>query len=233
MTYSYDTVGLRRAVDAAGAGRFTTTFDVAGSQASERTPFGERTTFSYDNGGRRTVQRNPDGTRVSYVYDSASQTTQVIHRNAAGTTQQQLEYRYDSAGNRIVMIEGSGAARVTWSYDKQNQLTGEYRTGTNAYRQTFTYDTGGNRTLKNIDATRTTYAYDSANQLKYGQAGTSRTTCVYDANGNQQIEQPAIGNRRTTTWNYENQPTLYRLPAGSRVTMIYNGDNRRAEQQKP
>ena len=56
---------------------------------------------------------------------------------------------------------------------------------------------------------------------------------VYDANGNQQIEQPAIGNRRTTTWNYENQPTLYRLPAGSRVTMINNGDNRRVRIQEP
>jgi YD repeat-containing protein len=146
---------------------------------------------------------------------------------------QQLDYRYDNAGNRNVMIEGGGSARVSWSYDKQNQLTGEYRTGTNAYRQTFTYDTGGNRTLKNIDVTRTTYAYDSANQLKYGQAGTSCTTYVYDANGNQQIEQSAIGNRTTTTWNYENQPTLYRLPAGSRVTMIYNGDNRRVRIQEP
>ena len=58
-------------------------------------------------------------------------------------------------------------------------------------------------------------------------------TYVYDANGNQQIEQSAIGNRTTTTWNFENQPTLYRLPAGSRVTMIYNGDNRRVRIQEP
>jgi YD repeat-containing protein len=47
--------------------------------------------------------------------------------------------------------------------------------------------------------------------------------------GNQQIEIPAAGNRTTTTWNYENQPTAYRLPSGSRVTMLYNGDNRRVE----
>ena len=125
------------------------------------------------------------------------------------------------------MIEGSGTARVTWSYDKQNQLTGEYGTGTNAYRQTFTYDTGSNRTLKNIDGTRTTYSYDTANQLKYGQTATGRTTYVFDANGNQQIEIPATGSRTTTTWNYENQPTVYRLPSGGRVTMQYNGDNRR------
>jgi uncharacterized protein RhaS with RHS repeats len=62
---------------------------------------------------------------------------------------------------------------------------------------------------------------------------TGRTTYVYDVNGNQQIEIPAAGNRTTTTWNYENQPTLYRLPSGVRVTMLYNVDNRRIETQEP
>jgi YD repeat-containing protein len=162
-------------------------------------------------------------------YDAASQTTQVIQRSSAGTTLQQLDYRYDNAGNRNVMIERAGSARVTWSYDKQNQLTGEFRTGTNAYRQTFAYDAAANSTLKNIDGTRTTYNYDPANQLKYGQTATGRTTYVYDPNGNQQIEIPAAGNRTTTTWNYENQPTQYRLPSGGRVTMQYNGDNRRVK----
>ena len=147
---------------------------------------------------------------------------------------QQLDYRYDNAGNRNVMIEGGGSARVTWSYDNQNQLTGENRTGTNAYRQTFTYDMAGNRTLKNAGTgARTTYSYDAANQLRYGELGTARTTYVYDSTGNQQIEQPAVGNRTTTTWNYENQPTLYQLPSGSRVTMSYNGDNRRVQIQEP
>ena len=81
------------------------------------------------------------------MYDAASQTTRVIQRNSAGSTLQQLYYRYDNAGSRNVMIEGAGSARVTWSYDNQNQLTGENRTGTNAYRQTFAYDPAGNRTL--------------------------------------------------------------------------------------
>ncbi|MEI7702014.1 MAG: hypothetical protein WCK86_19610 [Planctomycetia bacterium] len=33
--------------------------------------------------------------------------------------------------------------------------------------------------------------------------------------------------------NYENQPTLYQLPSGSRVTMSYRGDNRRVQIQEP
>jgi hypothetical protein len=45
---------------------------------------------------------------VSHSYDVANQTTQVIQRNSAGTALQQLDYRYDDAGNRKVMIEEGG-----------------------------------------------------------------------------------------------------------------------------
>ena len=51
--------------------------------------------------------------------------------------------------------------------------------------------------------------------------------------GSQQIEQTAVGNHITTTWNFENQPTLYRLPSGGGVTLLFNTDNRRVEKQEP
>ena len=232
VTWTYDEVGAQRSLNASVSGRFTSLYDLAGQLTSQRNPSGERTSFSYDDAGRRTIQRNGNGTRVSMAYDAASQATQVIQRRSAGTTLQQLDYRYDNAGNRNVMIEGAGTARVTWSYDKQNQLTGEYRTGTNAYRQTFAYDPAGNRTLKNADGARTTCAYDAANQLRYAQTLAGRTTYAFDLTGNQRLEQPPTGNRTTTTWNYENQPTQYLLPAGSPVTMSYNGDNRRVISQQ-
>jgi len=232
QAFSYDTVGQRRSMDVNGAGRFTYQYDAANQISSLRNPYTERTTFAYDDAGRRNVQRNANGTRVSLSYDAASQTTQVFHRTSAGASVLQLDYKYDPAGNRKSMAENGAAARTTWTYDKQNQLLGEYRTGTNPYRQTFTYDPAGNRTLKNVDTVRTTYAYDVANQLKYGQAVAGRTSFAYDATGNQRIEQPPTGNRTTTTWNYENQPTQYRLPAGSPVTMTYNGDNRRVISQQ-
>ena len=115
---------------------------------------------------------------------------------------------FDPTGNRIAVAEDGTAARTTWTYDDQNQLLTDYRTGTNAYRQTFSYDPVGNRLSKTVDGTETTYAYDNANQLKYGEVGGSRTTYVFDDNGNQQIEIPAARNRTTTTWDYENQPTV-------------------------
>ena len=55
----------------------------------------------------------------------------------------------------------------------------------------------------------------------------------YDATSKHRLEQPLAGNCTTTTWNYENQPTQYQLPSGGRVTMLYNGDNRRVKKQEP
>ena len=189
------------------------------------------TTFAYNAAGQRTELRPGNGTRTSYSYDAAGQTTQIVHRKSNGTSLLQLDYRYDNAGNRQVMIEDSGTARVTWIYDDQNQLLGENRTGTNAYRNTFTYDSAGNRTLKNAGGTRTTSSYDAANQLTYAQAAAGRTTYVFDPAGNQQLELTPAGARTSTTWNYENQPSLYQLSSGSRVTMSYNADNRRTQKQ--
>jgi RHS repeat-associated protein len=110
-----------------------------------------------------------------------------------------------------------------------NQLLGENRTGTNPYRQTYTYDATQNRTLNNNAGTRTTFAYDAANQLKFSQAVAGRTTYTFDNSGNQQVSRDPSNNRTTTTWNFENQPTLYKLASGARVSSTYNAGNRQAQ----
>ena len=51
------------------------------------------------------------------------------------------------------------------------------------------------------------------------------------AAGNQQLELSPAGDRTTTIWNYENQPTLFRKPNGTRVTMVYNANNRRVSKE--
>ena len=89
----------------------------------------------------------------------------------------------------------------------------------------------GNRTVKNPDTFRRTSVYDASNQLSYNQAVAGRTTYAYDSAGNQQLEQPPAGSRTTTTWDYENQPIVYRLPDASRVTMSYNSDSRRVTKE--
>ena len=201
-------------------------YDSAGRLIWESNPLSERTTFQYDAADRRTVKRLDNGTRTSFSYDAANQTTHVSQVKSDGTVFQQLEYGYDAAGNRTSLAELDGS-RVTWPYDAQSQLLGEHRTGTTPYRQTYTYDPAGNRTLKNIDGTRTSYAYDVANQLIYGETTAGRTTYTFDPNGNQQIEQEPNSDRTTTIWDFENQPSGMLLPDGNRITYTYNADFRR------
>ena len=142
--------------------------------------------FVYDDASRRTVEYLASGARTSYSYDAADETIQISHIESNGATLLTLNYRYDAAGNRIVMFDSS-ANRTSWIYDNLYQLLGENLTGTNAYRQTYTFDPAGNRTLNNVSGTRTTFAYDMANQLIYGQAAAGRTTYTFDQSGNQLI----------------------------------------------
>jgi uncharacterized protein RhaS with RHS repeats len=104
----------------------------------------------------------------------------------------------------------------------------------NSGRNTFVFDSRGNRTLNNQAGSRTTTTYDAANQIAYAVAAGGRTTYVFDSNGNQQIVKNPDGTRTTVTWNYENQPTKCSQPWNATypvVTMAYNADNQRVQTQ--
>ena len=176
--------------------------------------------------GRRTVKKLANGTRASFTYDAANRLTKLANLKSDGTTISSFEYKYDRAGNRTSVLEADGS-RVTWSYDATYQLLAEHRTGSTPYRNTFTYDSRGNRTLKNEDGARTTYAYDDANQLEYAETASGRTTYTFDADGNQERVVEPSGGRTTTTWDYENKTTLVQLPTGIRNTMAYDTDGLR------
>ncbi len=108
-------------------------------------------------------------------------------------------------------------------------LTAEHRTGTVPYRNTFTYDSVGNRLVKNENGARTTYSYDAANQLETSIDTSGTTTYTFDDAGNQQLVQAPSGDRTTTTWDYENKTTLVELPTGIRNTMVYEPDGLRVK----
>ncbi len=143
-----------------------------------------------------------------------------------------FDYGYDKTGNRTGVLEADGS-RVTWSYDATYQLTGDHRTGTTPYRDTYTYDAAGNRLLKIHDGARTSYSYDAANQLKWTNDGTGRTTYTFDADGNQQAVREPSGNRTTYSWDYENKMILSRLPDATRSTMSYEPDGLRVKLEEP
>ena len=62
----------------------------------------------------------------------------MAHLKSDTSVQASFSYQYDKAGNRTSLSEADGS-RTTWSYDAAYQLTGEHRTGANAFRNTFTY----------------------------------------------------------------------------------------------
>jgi len=222
-TYAWDAAGQRAVMTAPTGGRFTYQYDGAGQITRLINPEGDRTTFAYDADSRRTVKKLANGTRASFTYDAASNLTTLANLFPDGTYISKYDYKYDATGNRYAVAEADGS-RVTWLYDNLYQLTGENRTGTTPFRNTITYDPLGNRLAKTESGVRTTYAYDQANQLKYTQDNTGRTTYTFDAAGNQQRVVDPSGARTTTVWNYENQPTLYKLPDATRVTMAYHPD---------
>ena len=141
----------------------------------------------YDAAGRRTLRVLDDGTRVSYTCDAANQVTELANLQSNSTPISKFQYKYDAAGNRTGILEADGS-RVTYLYDNGNRLIGEHRTGTNPYRNTFSYDPAGNRLVKDLSGSRTTYVYDNANQLPTAAAAAGVTTYIFDANRHQLIE---------------------------------------------
>lgn len=139
-------------------------------------------------------------------------------------------YTYDSVGNRVNIVDGTGA-RVTWTYDGINQLLTENLSGSTGYDNVFMYDSVGNRLTKSEDGAVTTSTYDSANQLETSSDASGVTNYTFDADGNQQIVDAPNGDRTTTSWDFENQSTLVILPNGSRVTMEYNANYRRVSKK--
>jgi len=228
VQYSYDAVGNRIGMVDPDGGRFTYAYDNVGRTTSVVNPQGERTSYSYDANGRQTLKQLANGTRASFTYDDANQLTVLGNLKSDGTVISQFDYSYDKAGNRTAVAEADGS-RVTWLYDDTYQLTEEHRTGSTPFRNTFRYDSAGNRTLKNEAGTRTTYAYDPANQLRYGETAGGRTTYTYDADGNQQLVTAPNNDRTTTLWDYENKATEVQLPSGIRNTMSYAPDGLRVK----
>ncbi|REJ91482.1 MAG: hypothetical protein DWQ34_15095, partial [Planctomycetota bacterium] len=166
--------------------------------------------------------------RTSFTYDAAGNLTRLANLKSDGTTISSFDYDYDKVGNRTAVQEADGS-RVTWSYDATYQLTGEHRTGSTPYRDTYTYDASGNRLLKIHDGARTTSAYDAANQLIYSEDASGRTTYTFDADGNQEVVEHPAGDRTTYAWDYENRMTSAQLPSGVRNTMAYEPDGLRVK----
>jgi RHS repeat-associated protein len=198
--YSYDAAG-RLTARTSPQGSVSYAYDAAGRKTSETVNLGTPTTFTYDNAGRMLSAVAPNGT-TSYAYDSAGRLvttaypngatedryyhattgdlSETWHRSGGGAvTLARFTHGYDGLGRKVSEAQPSGVT-VAYTYDAAGQLTGETRSGANAFTASYTYDNAGNRLTKTVGAATETYSYDDANKL-LSAGGKSYT---YDLAGN-------------------------------------------------
>ena len=226
VSYQYDAIGNRSLMIDPEGGRTTYVYDSLNRISSLINPQGERTSYSYDANGRQTLKKLANGSRASFTYDDNSSLVTLANLRSDNSVISKFDYQYDAVGNRIASLEADNS-RVTYTYDNAYQLTGEHRTGTSPYDNRFSYDSTGNRLVKNENGARTTSTYDVANQLQTSLDASGTTNYSYDNNGNQKLVVTPTGDRTTTMWNYENRTTSVELPTGVRNTMSYEPDGLR------
>jgi RHS repeat-associated protein len=125
-----------------------------------------------------------------------------------------LEYFYDGVGNVESVIDHIDSQNnSTMQYDSLDRLTvadGPWGAGS------FTYDSIGNRTSKDINAQNINYTYGTSDNRLSGLS--------YDANGN-------VINDGTFTYTYDSENRLVQVTNGADViTYGYDGDGRRISQ---
>lgn len=231
VEYQFNAVGMRTRMTDPDGGRFTYQYDAQDRLVTLTNPQSERTTFAYDAASRRTLKKLANNARTTYSYDSANNTKRVANIKSDSTTLSSYSYKYNAANVRTEILEADGA-RTTYSYDNSWQLTGEHRTGSNAYRNTYTYDARGNRTVRRASGVSpgiTTSTFNSADHTIYSLDTNGRTTFTFDADGNQTRKLEPNGARTTSVWDYENKETRIWLPSNVRNTMTYGPDGLRIQ----
>ncbi len=262
LQWQRDTLDRRRVMVHPDGGRTTYSYDAAGRPTSLVNPQLERTNWTYDAAGRTTGRRTADGTRTSFTYDEANQVTRVLQKDDGGTPFALFDYDYDATGRRVRVMElddlagwdaltvdgweslsvddwatlpvsGSVSAITTWTYDPSGQLHSEHRTGATSYRNTFTYDAAGNRTvLENLLDGRTTSTYDAANRLLTADALSGISTYTYDLAGNRRTVEEPSSDLVTNTWDAQNHLVQVELPTGDVVTYTWAPVNKKADERQ-
>ncbi len=204
-TYTYDAVNRLKTVTAPDLGVTAYTYDLAGNLTQRQDARNNITTYVYDVDNRRTSVTNPLSKVWTTTYDAASNVQATVAANGNetpaggdGTTTYTYDragrltgidysdltpdvtFTYDSVGNRLSMVDGSGTESRT--YDSVNRPLTVTR-GTNTF--SYTYDLAGNLASRTYPGSfATTYTYDPDNRLATVAADSLTTSYAYDPAGN-------------------------------------------------
>jgi len=218
-------------------------YDKGGRMVAMRDPNGQETTYEYDQLGRRTKLTNPlnqewttsyaetaNGTQTTMNYPEANHSvtrdfdllgrlTGIQYGNRATTPD--VDFTYDTAGNRTKMIETSEvggnpftARETTYSYDNARRLTsvGFDEDGNGVVDETvaYDYDISGRRTSLTFDGQTIGYEYDERGRLiTLTDWDTGRSTFSYDGAGRHIATQRPNGMR--SSYRHDHAGRLARL----------------------
>jgi RHS repeat-associated protein len=176
MTYGYDALGRRIAVEDPRKGIAIITYDQSGRLEAVQDPAGNRARFEYDpESGRKIAEINALNKATRYQYNHRGQLIRTW-----GDVPYPVEYAYDAFGQMMIMRtfrSGHGWDGDTWPVDTGpgDQTIWHYQPATGlllakedarGHRTLYTYGPGGalkTRTwarLKNGKPLRTTYQYE-------------------------------------------------------------------------
>jgi len=130
--------------------------------------------YEYDALGRRTSMGTVDG-EWTYTFDATGQLTRAVFASTnPDIPDQDLNYEYDAAGNRVRTLH-NGVAR-DYGVNNRNQYT---TVGTASY----TYDDDGNLVMRADGPNASTYVYDDESRLIEVTTPQGTWTYQYDALG--------------------------------------------------
>ena len=178
---SYDAVGdvlgiVNYAPDSSVNSRFDYTYDALGRVATMATPAGTAT-YSYDADSRLTGAKLADGTTIDYRYDAAGNRTVVVTNGVATTYTANDLNEYVTVGGTVQAYDAAGDLTSgdgdNYTYDDLGRLASV----TNASgTYTYTYDALGNRSSETHNGVTTSFLVDPT--------GLGNVVAEYDGSGN-------------------------------------------------
>ncbi len=184
-TYVYDAVGNLTGTTLPGSVQEARQYDIRNrlTYLEQSTAAGVLSSYRYTftPSGRRATVEESTGRRVSYNYDGSGRLTRELITDAVHGSNN-IEYSYDSVGNRLARVDSSGS--ILYSYDANDRLISELA-GANSTQ--YTYDNNGNTKSRTTNVDQVFYDWDFDNQLKSARLshlGTSHEMAYrYDVDG--------------------------------------------------